>query len=210
MATKAKNAVDQFSALTGGAEKRNGNKKGTATVALTDKDMRKAADAIIAGRQKIKDITEELKRAEEIFKDFGRSEFVKGFAATGAPPASVTYESDGGTLCYIQTSRINMTPEKRQAMRDVGFPIDAHVTVGEVKIDFPKVVELGLEKKLMAALKGLASADELAMILTTPVAAKDSLYAAVGPWASGKPEKVSEALDILEPVVQLKPVAADA
>lgn len=201
--------LNDFDSLLGGSVPETKAKKSKALTAIPDV-LKDDADAIIRGRAQLKATEARVAIAETRIKAALGAKVIAEYTRARALPGSTTYQSDAGTLNFVQTTRTTMNRARLEALKEIGFPVSEHVEIGELSIDFAAVERLGLAAKMMAALKTVASPAELAQVLAPSLKAKPTIFPAIATWANGDEKKVTDAMAILAPVVQMKAVATGA
>lgn len=124
-------------------------------------EMRVFGDLLAAGKKVEREVDFKLRFAEQRIREFCLRRFCEKFALTGRRPDSISYVGPHSRFTYTQTRRIAMTPERADALRDMGFPIDEHTELRGLRINYEAIREHKLESRLKEALEGMGLDQEI-------------------------------------------------
>lgn len=139
---------------------RRKRKKAKPTENLTG-DLSTMADLFAAGRRVYKEIEFKVRFAEQRVKDYCLKRFSDIFAQTGVRPPSIDYKGGQSHFTYIQTSRINLTRDKVDALKEMGIPVEKYTVLSGLDINYRAIRDYELEDDLRAALEGMGLDSEV-------------------------------------------------
>lgn len=122
-------------------------------------ELKAHTEVMVAGKMIAKAVEKKVAAATDAVKSWSMSRFAEIWSMTGTRPA--TFEVHGGiaTFDFIQTKRIFLTPERVQAVRDLGVNIDEWTDIKGVNINYEAIKRHGLEEKLQEALGSMGLSD---------------------------------------------------
>jgi hypothetical protein len=159
---KRERELDQL--LSGTVAGRKKKKKGRRAEKPTEElpeELSAFGDILSAGRKIEREVDFKIRYAEQQVRQYCLQRFSERFAATGRRPESVTYVGPHSRFTYVQSQRITLTPEKAEALRSLGIPVDEYTELRGLKINYTAIREHKLEKKLRQALADLGLDREL-------------------------------------------------
>ena len=112
-------------------------------------------EVMVAGKMVTKRIENKIKAATDAVKFWCMQRFADVFAATGSRPATSTVIGGKAKFDFIQTKRIYLTPDRVQAVRDMGVDIDRWTDIKGVNINYEAIKRHGLEASLETALSSM-------------------------------------------------------
>jgi hypothetical protein len=175
-------------------------------------DLKELGDVFAAGKKVYKELDFKVRHAEYQVKDYCVRRFCEIYLATGNRPPSIEYTGDKSHFTFIQTSRINLTHEKVEALRLMDVPIDDQTELKGIDINYRAIQEHGLEKKLRTALENMGVSEQVLEECFVPkVQLKDTFFDHLDDVVKdslGKnedpAEKLYEVVKILGPANQVK------
>lgn len=133
---------------------RKQTKKGKPIDSLPE-ELKELGDVFAAGQKVYRELDFKVRHAEYQVTDYCVRRFCENYLATGHRHPSIEYRGDKSHFTFIQTSRINLTPDKVEALKLMNVAIDDHTELKGIEINSHAIQEHGLEKKLRAALEHL-------------------------------------------------------
>ncbi len=179
--------------------------------ALPD-ELKPLGDVFAAGKKIFKELSFKVGYAEHQVKEYCIKRFCENFAAMGNRPPSIEYTGDESHFTYIQTSRINLTHDKVEALRMLDIPIDRQTELKGIDINYQAIREHGLEKKLRTALEDLGVPEQVLEECFVPrVQLKETFFDNLDDLVRASldknedlAEKLYQVIKILEPANQIK------
>lgn len=134
-------------------------------------------DILAAGRKVQRETDFKLRFAEERIREYCLRRFCEKFAALGRRPDSISYAGPHSHFTFIQTQRIGITPEKVDALRSLGVPMDQYTELKGLRVNFEAIREHRLEEKLRDALSEMGLNNQvLDEVFEPQVALKENFF----------------------------------
>lgn len=199
----------KVAAPTLGAKKAKGKSKPLSEIPA---ELVPHAEVMVAGKMVNKRIENKIKAATDAVKSWCLQKFAEVYAATGSRPATTTVIGGKAKFDFIQTKRIYLSPDRVQAVRDMGVDIDNWTDIKGVNINYEAIKRHGLESKLQEALGSMGISDAILGEILQPKHEVregffDSLFSVVqGSLKKGEDlsDKMFGVLLALQPVSQTK------
>jgi len=178
------------------------------------KEVAKLANLFAAARTIKKEIESKEQYARNRLDEFCLRDFARRAALSDRRPGSIDYSSDYAKFKFVLTSRTTLTPEKEEALTDLGLPLGEQTRLAGIEINYEAIRAHGLEEKLRQALESMDIDKSILDECFRPkVELKESFYdrlpELVGHIVERKDEledKMHEVLRILQPTAQLRNV----
>lgn len=175
-------------------------------------DLRELGDVYVAGRKVQKELEFKTRFAEQRVKEYCMRRFAELYADSGKRPPSMDFQGAQSHFTFIQTSRINLTPDKAEALRSMDLPVDRHTELKGLRINYEAIRQHKLEEPLRKALEDMGVPnDVLEQVFVPEVQLKESFFEILDNFAASnlKPgenlsDRIYEIMQILQPANQVR------